>query len=381
MKIGLYTVDLFPGRERLMPFRTLLEVAKVMKRNGWDADVLNSCVLGTDAKDFEWQGVKIVQCPRDFSELSFWVNERSYDVFFFAATIREGLRDLSKFSQMSCRKIAYVPSGITPKQNALKLFCLYGMFAKAWMLEAFTPKTWIGKKLKKTGFESIIGLTGYTSHKLGNILPVVTIYPGKDDFEHILSDDSIVVKNGMKGKKFYLFTGAPGQVRGSQLLLKAFDQFAEKEAEKTSIVFLMRNDVGAHYDLFFETLKGMRYKDNVTVLRDQLTVPQLKAFMEEAYAVVLPFICIPAEVPITYYEVMSCDTPVVSFYNAGTTEYLREGLQLAEHVTAESLAKALKELWNSEQLRSVLSVKAKKIMDNHPTWEQVGEQWMKIINQ
>lgn len=41
MKVGLHTVDLFPGRERLMPFRTVLEVAKVMKAHGWEADVLN----------------------------------------------------------------------------------------------------------------------------------------------------------------------------------------------------------------------------------------------------------------------------------------------------------------------------------------------------
>ncbi len=40
---------------------------------------------------------------------------------------------------------------------------------------------------------------------------------------------------------------------------------------------------------------------------------QLKAFMHAAYAVVLPFICIPAEIPLTYYEAMSIGIPIVSF--------------------------------------------------------------------
>lgn len=31
MKVGLNTVDLFPGRERLMPFRTVIEIAKAMR--------------------------------------------------------------------------------------------------------------------------------------------------------------------------------------------------------------------------------------------------------------------------------------------------------------------------------------------------------------
>ena len=146
MKVGLHTVDLFPGRERLMPFRTVLEVAIVMKAHGWEADVLNSSVVESEARDFEWQGVKVLQCPRDFNELSEWVNTQGYDVFFFAATIREGLKNLSGFQTMHCKKIAYIPSGITPKWNAMWMMCKYGMYAKAWMLEAFTPKGLLGEK-------------------------------------------------------------------------------------------------------------------------------------------------------------------------------------------------------------------------------------------
>ncbi|NPD90891.1 glycosyltransferase [Xylanibacter muris] len=380
MKVGLHTVDLFPGRERLMPFRTVLEMAKVMKSQGWEADVLNSSVSCSDAADFEWLGIRVVQCPRDFGALSEWVNNNGYDVFLFAATIREGLRNLSAFQKMTCRKIAYIPSGITPKWNAFQLFRHYGLFAKAWMLEAVTPKTLIAYKLKQAGFTELITLTEYTSQRLGKVLPTHVIYPGKDEFEDIETDESILVKNNLKGERFYLFTGAPGQVRGSQLLLKAFDEFVESNKNlNPRIVFLMRNDVGAQYDLFFEVLNGMRHKKCVTVLREQLTIPQLKAFMKEAYAVVLPFICIPAEIPITYYEVMSCGTPVVSFSNAGTTEYLKNGLKIAGKVSVGNLTKALSELWNNKGERDVLACRALGIMEKHPTWNEVGKAWMDLI--
>ena len=171
MRVALHTVDLFPGRERLMPFRTVLEVAKVMKAQGWEADVLNSSVSECDARDFEWQGVNIMQCPRAFSALSEWVNAHGYDVFFFAATIREGLKDLSGFRTMRCRKIAYIPSGITPKWNALWMMRRYGMYAKAWVLEAFTPKTLLSSKLKAADFSDIIALTDYTATLAGKCLP------------------------------------------------------------------------------------------------------------------------------------------------------------------------------------------------------------------
>lgn len=380
MKVGLHTVDLFPGRERLMPFRTVLEVARVMAVHGWQADVLNSNVSKRGASDFEWMGVRVVQCPRDFAELCRWVDGRGYDAFFFAATIREGLRDLRAFGTMKCRKVAYVPSGITTKWNALQLFRHYGIFAKAWLLEAFTPKRLVTEKLRRAGFEAIIGLTAYTSRKVGGPLPATTIYPGKDGFEHIASDPSALEVAGLHGQKFYLFTGAPGQVRGSLLLLRAFDQFAARhESERPRIVFLMRNDVGTQYDLFFKTLSGIKHKDFVTVLWQKLTIPQLKAFMEAAYAVVLPFICIPAEVPITYFEVMSCATPVVSFSNAGTTEYLKAGIKSAGRVSVDNLSKALSQLWTDERERNRLATGAVSLMAHHPTWEQVGLKWMSMI--
>ena len=379
MKVALHTVDLFPGRERLMPFRTVLEVAKVMTAHGWEADVLNSSVSERDAKDFEWQDIRILQCPRDFGELSEWVNAHNYDAFFFAATIREGLKNLSGLGLMNCRKIAYVPSGITPKRNALWMMCQYGMYAKAWVLEALTPKALLAKKLKKAGFSDIIGLTEYTTRSVGHALQSHTIYPGKDGFEQIPSDDTYVRKHGLYNKKFYLFTGGPAASRGGVELLRAFDHFAE-HAEDAMLVFLVRQDVGGEYDRLLHGLESMKHRDKVLVLRDQLTVAQLKAYFEAAYAVVLPFLCIPAEIPLTYYEVLSCGTPVVSFSNAGTTAYLHDGLKLADKVSVSNLAHAMEDLWKNQSERDVLAVKALGVMAKHPTWDKVGMKWMEVIS-
>lgn len=379
MKVGLHTVDLFPGRERLMPFRTILEVAKVMVAHGWEATILNSSVSERDAKDFEWQGIHIVQCPRDFGELSEWVNNRHYDVFFFAATIREGLKNLSGLERMSCRKIAYVPSGITPKWNALWMMCYYGMYAKAWVMEALAPKTLLAKKLKQAGFSDIIGLTEFTSQSVGKALCTHTIYPGKDDFEKIQSDDAYLEKHSLQGKKFYLFTGGPAPSRGGIELLKAFDRFAD-DTDDALLVFLVRQDVGGEYDRLTHCLEELRNRDKVMVLKDKLSVAQLKAYFEAAYAVVLPFLCIPAEIPLTYYEVLSCGTPVVSFSNAGSTTYLYDGLKLAGKVGVGNLAHAMGDLWKNKSERDVLAVKALGVMAKHPTWNEVGMEWMKTIS-
>lgn len=381
MKIALHTVDMFLGRERLMPFRTILEVAKIMSTYGWEVDIINSSVSEHNAKDFKIQNINIIQCPRNFYELSIWVNKREYDVFIFAATIREGLRNLKVFQNMRCRKIAYIPSGITPKCNAFELLWHYGLIAKAWILESITPKRLITYKLKKAGFTDIICLTKYTNQKIGKGIKKHTIYPGKDDFEYIDLDNSLLYEKKLKGEKFYLFTGSPGQVRGSQLLLRAFDKFADsiKNTDIPKIVFLMRDDVGSQYESFFNTLNGLKNKNYVTVIQKKITTQQLKAFMSEAYAVILPFICIPAEIPITYYEVLSCGTPIISFQNGGTTQYLKDGLFIAGKVSVKNLSKAMLNLWNNKYIHRILSNNGVNIISNHPNWEEVGRQWINVI--
>ncbi len=378
MKVALHTVDLYPGRERLMPFRTLLEVAKVMRSYGWDADVVNSSVLEKEATDFKWNDIPVLQCPRNFHDLSRWVNNKGYDAFFFACTIREGLRDLSGLNLMKCRKIAYVPSGIAPKSNAFWMMSKYGLYAKAWVLEAVTPKSLIGAKLSKVGFTDIIGLTDYTRKQVEGVLKGHTIYPGKDNFESITSDNTFVKQNLLTETKFFLFTGGPAPSRGGAVLLHAFDLFADKQRD-AKLVFLIRNDVGGEYKALYKVYNQLKHKDQIIVLKDHLSIAQLKAYFETAYAVILPFICIPAEIPLTYYEVLSCGTPIVSFPNAGTTEYLKDGILQTNGVGEKALEDALYELWNSPEKREQLSTNAKIIMKKHPSWQQVGEQWINLI--
>lgn len=378
MIVGLNTVDLFPGRERLMPFRTLIEVAKVMNEHGLKAEVLNSPVDAKVVEDYDYDGVKIRRCPRGFDQLSQWVNEQGYDAFFFPSTFRDGLKNLDGLKRMRCKKIAYVPSGVTPMPNALWLARLYGTLAKAWLLEALTPKTLIAKKLSEVGFRDVICLTDYTSKRLGTALHTHTIYAGKDDFELRQSDDSLIRRLGLKGKKFFLFTGAPGQVRGGYVLLEAFDRMVCSEPN-AQIIFLMRNDVGSRCNEFFDARNRMKHKSNICILTETLTVLQLKAFIEEAYAVVLPFICIPAEIPLTYYEVLSVGTPVVSFMNAGTTMYLSEGLMLADKISVAGLSDALLRLWRNPEMRSNLSKKGMELMSRHPDWNAVGKMWIDIL--
>ena len=197
--------------------------------------------------------------------MSEWVNKRHYDVFFFAATIREGLKDLSGLGLINCRKIAYVPSGITPKWNALWMMCSMVCTPRHGCWRLLRPKTLLAKKLKKASFSDIIGFDEFTSQSVGHALHTHTVYPGKDDFEKIQSDDTYLQKHSLQGKKFYLFTWWSSSVkRGSLELLQAFDRFAD-DTDNALLVFLVRQDVGGEYERLSIASKGLRNRNKVMV--------------------------------------------------------------------------------------------------------------------
>ena len=89
---------------------------------------------------------------------------------------------------------------------------------------------------------------------------------------------------------------------------------------------------------------------------------------------------IPSEVPLTFFELLCCGTPVITFRNGGTTDYLHDGLLISDK-SVHGLTNALKLAWKDAQLRDNLSNNGKRIMSTHPTWEEVGKQWEKLLSE
>ena len=124
----------------------------------------------------------------------------------------------------------------------------------------------------------------------------------------------------------------------------------------------------------------MKNSSKVIIIKDQLTREQLKSFFENAWYMILPFVVIPSEIPLTFFEIMSCRTPILTFKNGGTSNYLRNGLFISPK-SIEGLSKGITEVWTNQQLREEKAKQAKELMMLHPTWPEVAEQWLNYISQ
>lgn len=378
MNIAIYTVDCYKGREHLMPWRTILEVAKVMEKDGHNVTILNACYEEKDVIDYEWKSVKIQSVIKQDVAIVHKCSELKPDVLFIPFTFRDGLKPAKWIEHVQCRKIGYMAGGVYNIDSGWMLKQIGGLAAaKPYLLEALTPKFIFARSMKKIGVDYVIGLTEFTTDvvKRAGYTNATTIHPGKDPFEEIPADNSVIKKYGLEGKKWLLFSGAPAPTRGAEVLLQAVDKAKD---DTIRLVMLMRTDVGSQYEKFEETLAKIKHPERVQIIKEKVTREQLRAFFGEAWYALLPFIVIPSEVPLTYFELLSCGTPVITFKNSGTTEYLKDGLLIA-HKSVKGLAKALDEAWTDNAKRERLSINGSKIMAAHPTWEQVGKEWIKLL--
>lgn len=378
-RIAFYTVDLCPGREYLMPWRTILEVAKRFNDSNVIVSIINACYKKDERKNYVWENIPIYAIEPGYDKLyEFIANTSPINTLFLEIKWRDGLKNWQYIYSIRCDKIGYFSGGIYKITSALKLLCISNRkLAQPYIFESLTPKILLKNKLNKAQFKSIIGLTEYTSntaHK-NNIKNVTTIYPGKDNFEEIIPDNSILLQHKLLNKKFLLFTGAPIAFRGSSELIKAIDKVKHKDIH---LVMLMRKDIGTQYNEFLQAIKKLNNINRITIIEEKLTRAQLKSFFLQAYYAILPFIVIPSEVPLTYYEILSCGTPIISFENGGTTKYLRKALLLSK-LSRKSLTKTIDYAWNNKIVRDEKSKSALEIIKKHPTWDEVSEKWYKLI--
>lgn len=396
MKIAFVTVDLFKGREFLMPWRTVMEVVRGMRLCGIDADVVTipvmSCastceesLLGKSQETI--LGLRIKKAPRNFAAFCQYVEKEGYDVVIYPTPWREALKkDFKAFADLKCKKIAYFPGGVYSWYNNFSLWQWGGLnVAKPYMIDTLTPYKRFTKLMHECGFDAVVGLSPYTAEtvKKAGFANTLSILPGKDDFDKLDEIPNIFARFGLQeGEKYLLFTGAPAATRGAQVLVKACEKLS-RICERTNapkVIFLMRKDVGSDFTLFLQAYNKISNKNNVILITEKVNRNELKTLMAHARGVLLPFLVIPSEIPITYFEVLSLGVPIITFNNNGTTEYMKEALLVSKSGSVKGLINNMLKLWNDDMLHDDLSRKALAVMAKHPTWEEVTKQWINLVH-
>lgn len=379
MRVILYTMDMLPGTERLMPWRTLLEVAREINLTYSGKAIIVSGQEQIETRTYD--NIKIIGIRKGSPALARLIEGEKFDVLCYPIAFRDICKFLKPLHHLVIKKIAYVPGGIYSWSGVCSMWRQCG-FRRVipYLLEMMVPHSLVLERISRFGFDRVVTFSDTTARNVAcnSKLDVITALPGKDPMGGMREGESVLSKYGLAKRKYLLFAGAPAPIRGSRVLLRAFDEFCLYDND-FRLVMLMRQDNGSDFSPFEDELSRTRYKERVIVIRDRLSRDQLQKFFSDAYAAVLPFLLIPSEIPLTFFELLSCGTPVVTFENGGTTDYLKSALIIVPKRTGRSLARSLLSICEDSKMRDRLSDEAQSLMKSHPTWAESSSQWIKLF--
>ena len=176
-----------------------------------------------------------------------------------------------------------------------------------------------------------------------------------------------------KGDPYFLYVGSVHPRKNIVRLLKAFNIFKEKTANKAKLLVVGR--MAWQTGEVHETLQQLSHKDHIIFL-DYLGGNDLARVMAAAHALVYVSILEGFGIPIL--EAMHAEVPVITSNVSSMPEVAGNAALLADPFSVSSIAERLSELWQNDELRTKL-IEAGKLQRQQFSWESTAEKlWSSI---
>jgi glycosyltransferase involved in cell wall biosynthesis len=389
MNIAIYIADLTRENQRLMPWRTVLEILHELKNTGHKALLLcgrNNIDKIEAAK--EYGDIEVVEAPKPFSSvyrslIANCLRQQKIDTLYFPISFSRDYSPLSELEQQSnCHIVWYVPGGwFTPKQ-ILKAVPHIGIKAALpYLLQAFMPKRYFLRKLTSIGEKAILTMSEYTAVQLrscGYRADLVFLAPpGKAPVKKLFEEPIVypTLANQLAGIKYFLFFGPPSPIRGVNQIIDAFSALVH-QGEDVKLVCLFRGDRNIDSTKFCRRIESASLGDQIICIWSSVSGSDLDLFLRNCFAVLKPFLIVPSEIPLAVLETAGYGKPVIGTGPDGTGAFIDAFGLTVPHADAGALACAMLKLLQDPQLYELKCRDARELYDQHPGWSDVAKVWL-----
>lgn len=255
------------------------------------------------------------------------------------------------------------------------------------LLGVIIPRYLIRRVVGLPNFLRLVVLSKSNQDKLANIgvpLKKLTLLPsGIDAFYLDFSEeDQPSELNG--GSFVILYLGSPLTLRGADTLIEALG-IAKKRASNLKLIILSRlEDEGlVKEEIYLRKLIAKKGLEScVEIVSGSIDRNTVRRHIASVDLVVLPFKIVQSDVPISLLEVMSLEKPLISTDVDGIPELLENGRGIIVRPNDPGeLADSIIKVYSDPNLMEDVRKKAREYMVKHPTWEEIGEEFTKLIHQ
>jgi phosphatidyl-myo-inositol dimannoside synthase len=390
MRLAIYSSDLTPGNRHLMPWRMVLEIGQAACRAGHQATVLSGRREAT-GKRWDCHGCPVEEVAKPYSQgasehLRQIVRREGFDVLFWPVAWCSARRQGDLLTRLSMPIVWYIPGACYSVRQVMRAVPdVGGRSSLPFLVQSVYPKRHLLKRLRRPATDFMITASPFNRSAVCRAgWPadhVFAIPPGRPR-EHTPAngDEPIVfqsIRDRLKGRPFYLFLGPPTGIRGTRQLLEAFDRLAGQRSD-ACLVCLFRSDPGADLAGIRRRTEGGAYAERILCVWESVGNADLYAFLEACYAVVLPFLLVPSEIPLAVIEAAGHGKPVITTGPGGTADFVREFGLAVPSGCSKALANAMLRLLDDRQLHAHKCDAARRIYAAHPIWEDVAQAWVAV---
>lgn len=218
-------------------------------------------------------------------------------------------------------------------------------------------------------FASVVVQSQRTAGRIGPAVPVTVIPPGVDMsfWKPLPASPSPAVS--------FLFLGSALPIRGYQVLLDALQLLPSS----ITLRVLARGLTPHDENRLRRDLSARGLGERVVLRGGWLTRTDIRAEIQAAAAVIMPFLLVPSELPVSVAEAIACGTPVIASDIDGLPEMCGNAGKVVPTGDPRSLADTIGKLANGSHELADLQRACIVRREQWTGWNEMTANWLNLL--
>lgn len=385
-KIVIASFGLAAHNTRLMPWRTVVEVAQGLRVRGHDVLIV-SVSDRTNPPPLD-NGDQVVTLKRQKMDemrrrLGIVLGSQRIDAVFLPISWSGNTLMRELFDGLGTIRIGYLPG------SAFEFPHLVGVIGKLplrsllpYLAQSLYPRPLLTRALSKLGLRALIANSDYSARRLASVtnIPVSTIAPGHDPVEAlppVITEPTVIPAP----TRYFLFMGPPLPIRGTFILLDAYKKVAD-QADIPPLLCLFRSDANLDIMALRTRIERRWAHEKIHFVWTSLPQKTLQAHIKMSAAVIMPFLVVPSEIPLAVYEAAGMGKIVITTGPHGTGDFVSTFGEIVRAGDVDALANAMRKVaLRNESREDYADVAALAAFNALDDWQTVADRWGSLVDQ
>lgn len=179
-----------------------------------------------------------------------------------------------------------------------------------------------------------------------------------------------------------LYMGRATPLRGVEFLIRSFGELLKRipSSKRVSLHVLSRDSDENYIRKLKLLVNSLALEPYINIENGWLERDNLELYMYESRFLVMPFLLVPSEIPISILEYLSLGKPVIAPDLDGIPELLESGCGIVyKHYDQDALTDAMFKLIMDDELYNKLCKNSRAFINNYYTWDSLKIKLSKIL--